>query len=148
VHPQEEREALFGAWLEGIDALAAGRTQVWLVEDVHWAGGDVLAFLDRAVARGAAGPPGGRLIVATTRPSLLEANPDWSAELAENGRQLLQLSTLAPTDARSLVWATRCPIPSSNASPSAAMATHSSSRSCCAPGSASARLCAKTSAGG
>jgi tetratricopeptide (TPR) repeat protein len=105
VHPQEEREALFGAWLEGIDALAAGRTQVWLVEDVHWAGGDVLAFLDRAVARGAAGPPGGRLIVATTRPSLLEANPDWSAELAENGRQLLQLSTLAPTDARSLVAA-------------------------------------------
>ena len=71
--PAEERDALFATWLEGMDGMAAGRPQVWLVEDVHWAGGDVLAFLDRAAAQPPTG--GGRLIVATARPSLARSEP-------------------------------------------------------------------------
>jgi class 3 adenylate cyclase len=100
--PLEERDVLFAAWLDGIDAIAASRPQVWLVEDVHWAGGDVLAFLDLATTRAAVH---GRLVVATTRPSLLEANAAWAADQPDAGRHLLQLPTLAPTDARSLVTA-------------------------------------------
>ena len=87
--PTDDRDALFTAWVEGLDALADGQTQMWLVEDVHWAGGDVLAFLDLATARAA---PGSRLIVATARPSLLETNPDWATDDGTNRR------VLAPRD--------------------------------------------------
>jgi len=46
-HPAAEREQLFAAWLEGLDAIAGDRAAVWLVEDVHWASPDLLAFLER-----------------------------------------------------------------------------------------------------
>jgi class 3 adenylate cyclase len=38
--PAADRDAIFQAWIEGLDALARGATQLWVVEDVHWAGGD------------------------------------------------------------------------------------------------------------
>jgi class 3 adenylate cyclase len=101
---RQEREVLFAAWLEALDALAAGRPAVWLVEDVHWAGGDVLAFVDFATARQPA-TGGGRLLVATARPSLLETHLDWAAADAEQHRHHIQLATLAPTAARELVHA-------------------------------------------
>ncbi|HYI22032.1 MAG TPA: adenylate/guanylate cyclase domain-containing protein, partial [Candidatus Limnocylindrales bacterium] len=109
--PSDERSALFAAWIEGLNALAAGRTQVWLIEDIHWAGGDVLAFLDEASTasegheRG--GPPelSGRLVIATSRPSLLEAQPAWAAEDVTAARTVLHLSTLEATDAAGLVRA-------------------------------------------
>src|SRR3954468_2642416 len=44
--PAAEREQLFAAWLEGLDAIAGDRAAVWLVEDVHWASPDLLAFLE------------------------------------------------------------------------------------------------------
>ena len=103
---RQEREVLFAAWLEALDALAAGRPAVWLVEDVHWAGGDVLAFLDFAASAGsAAGERPGRLLVTTARPSLLEASPEWAAADAEHGRHSIELATLAPTAAGDLVRA-------------------------------------------
>jgi class 3 adenylate cyclase len=90
-----ERDARFDAWTTALDALAAG-PQVWLVEDVHWAGGDLLAFLDHA---GRATSRHGRLVVATARPSLLETAPAW----CETTR--LDLSPLPFTDAEGLVHA-------------------------------------------
>ena len=99
--PSEDRDALFGAWLDALDVLA-GRTPIaWLVEDVHWAGGDVLSFLAMATERTTAP----RLIVATARPSLLESEPEWCREDLESGRHVLQLSTLDAADARGLVQA-------------------------------------------
>ncbi len=103
--PNEERDTLFAAWLEGLDALSGDATQVWLVEDVHWAGGDVLAFLDFAATGAPATARGGRLIVATARPSLLESNPEWAAEDPAAGRHTLQLGPLERTDAHALVTA-------------------------------------------
>jgi len=90
-----EREARFDAWLTAIDALAP-TTEVWLVEDVHWAGGDLLAFLERA---GRAGGRHGRLVVATGRPSLLESAPEW----CDTDR--LDLAALPDEDAATLVEA-------------------------------------------
>jgi class 3 adenylate cyclase len=103
--PSEDRDALFRAWLEGMDALAADGTVMWLVEDVHWAGGDVLAFLDLAGSERRSEKGAGRLIVATARPSLLDAQPDWATADPATGRNVLQLTTLAATDARSMVEA-------------------------------------------
>jgi hypothetical protein len=99
----EDRDALFDAWLEALDALAGGRPQTWLAEDVHWAGGDVLAFLALAGQRRPAA--GGRLVIATCRPSLLETNPEWTTADGDAGRHLIQLGTLPATDAAALVRA-------------------------------------------
>lgn len=97
--PSDDREALFGAWLDALDALAGNRASVWLIEDVQWAGGDVLAFLDFAT-RG-----NRRLIVATGRLSLLESHGDWAIEDAPAGRRVMRLSALERSDAGGLVTA-------------------------------------------
>jgi class 3 adenylate cyclase/tetratricopeptide (TPR) repeat protein len=93
----EERDRLFAAWLEGLDALAAGSPALWLVEDLHWASGDLLAFLDLA---GREPSPGGRLVVGTARPSLLETSAAWCG-----GAELLHLEPLPPTETAELVRA-------------------------------------------
>ena len=90
-----EREARFDAWVTAIDALSPG-VEAWLVEDVHWAGGDLLAFLDHA---GRAATRHGRVVIATARPSLLEADPAWCAV------DRLDLAPLPPADAASLIEA-------------------------------------------
>jgi class 3 adenylate cyclase len=90
-----ERDLLFDAWLAGLAALAGTAPSAWLVEDVHWASPDLLAFLAHATAAG-----GGRLVVATARPSLLESAPDWCATA-----ELLHLAPLPPADVSELVHA-------------------------------------------
>lgn len=90
-----ERDRLFAAWLEGLDALTAEAPALWLVEDVHWASPDLLAFLAHAYAGGRE-----RLVVATARPSLLETAPDWCAAV-----DLLHLAPLPAADVRGLVHA-------------------------------------------
>jgi class 3 adenylate cyclase/tetratricopeptide (TPR) repeat protein len=63
------RDAVFATWLEAFDALGGGGRALWIVEDAHWAGGDLLAFL-----LAAASPPAGspRLVIVTGRPALRE----------------------------------------------------------------------------
>ena len=90
-----EREARFDAWVAALDAVATGPS-AWLVEDVHWASGDLLAFLEYA---GRAATRHGRLVVATARPSLLESAPDLV------GGERIDLEPLAPADAGALVRA-------------------------------------------
>src|SRR5581483_5969057 len=93
----EERDRMFQAWLDGLDALADGAPAVWLVEDVHWASGDLLAFLDLA---GRASSAAGRLVVATARPVILETAEQWCADA-----QLLDLPLLPPAQTAGLVRA-------------------------------------------
>ena len=95
-----DRDALFDAWLAGFDALASGSATAWLIEDLHWAGPDVLAFLRRAHDTTKAG---GRFVVATARPSVLEAGPNLG--IGEEGRHVLDLPALAPTTTGDLVRA-------------------------------------------
>ncbi|MFI5261456.1 MAG: adenylate/guanylate cyclase domain-containing protein [Candidatus Limnocylindrales bacterium] len=97
-----DRAALFAAWLDGFDALAGRRTQIWVIEDLHWAGPDVVAFLDAATISPAGAE---RLMVATARPSFLETVPAWSVDEPAIGRHVLDLSTLPATDAATLVHA-------------------------------------------
>ncbi len=87
-----DRDAMFGAWLDGLDALSTGERDVWLVEDVHWAAHDLLAFLRLAAERS------GRLVLATSRPALLERERAWC-----EGAKILDLPPLEPVSARTLV---------------------------------------------
>jgi class 3 adenylate cyclase/tetratricopeptide (TPR) repeat protein len=95
-----DRGARFAAWMEALDALAGRGPVLWLVEDLHWGGGDLLAFLDHVLAA-----PGARLIVATTRPSLLERAEAWCRDEPEAGRHLLHLPQLSAPHAGDLVRA-------------------------------------------
>src|SRR6266511_3561736 len=100
-----DRQAVFAAWLEGLDALTEGRRSLWLVEDAHWAGPDVLQFLAFA---GSHATGAGRLVLATARPSILERRPEWcrgDGEPAWRRPRLLDLQPLAPLDAAALVRA-------------------------------------------
>ena len=90
-----DRETRFAAWLETLDALSERERSLWVVEDVHWAGPDLLAFLAQA---GTA--TGERLVVATARPSLLETAPEWC-----EAATLLHLSPLASAATSELVKA-------------------------------------------
>jgi class 3 adenylate cyclase/tetratricopeptide (TPR) repeat protein len=90
-----EREVRFDAWVSAIDALSSSAS-VWLIEDVHWAGGDLLAFLDHA---GRGPTHRGRLVIATARPSLLETAPAWCAT------SRIDLAPLPPAMAVALVGA-------------------------------------------
>jgi class 3 adenylate cyclase/tetratricopeptide (TPR) repeat protein len=92
-----EQEQLFAAWLEGLDALAAGAPALWIVEDVHWASRDLLAFLALA---GTTRRDTGRTVVATARPALLEREAEW-AESAT----VLHLDPIERADAHALVRA-------------------------------------------
>jgi hypothetical protein len=94
-HPAAEREQLFSAWLEGLDAIAGERAAVWLVEDVHWASPDLLAFLELA---GSSPRNAGRLVVASARPVLLDERPEW----VESGERL-DLPLLPPRETEELV---------------------------------------------
>jgi class 3 adenylate cyclase/tetratricopeptide (TPR) repeat protein len=90
-----EREQLFDAWLEGLDAIAGERAAVWLVEDVHWASPDLLAFLELA---GSSPRDAGRLVVASARPALLDEQPAWV-----EGGERFDLPLLPPRETAELV---------------------------------------------
>lgn len=95
-----DRSALFAAWLEGLDGLASDRTQLWLVEDLHWAGPDVIAFLEAATAHESAV---GRLVLATARPSFIATTDSWAVDDAAAGQRALELATLPTRDSISLL---------------------------------------------
>ena len=90
---EARRSARFAAWSTGIAALD-DRAELWLVEDVHWSGSDYRAFL-RTATEG-----DGRLVVCTSRPSLLEADPEWISS-----GEVLELEPLSPLSTAELVRA-------------------------------------------
>jgi len=73
LHPLDAREQLHAAVVGFLEALAAERPTVVLVEDLHWAEDDLLDLLDRIV-REAQGP---LVALATSRPELLDRRPAW-----------------------------------------------------------------------
>ena len=70
-----------------LSALAARSPVLVAIEDLHWAGAPLLAFLERTAARA----EGALLLIATTRPQLA------------GGTSRIALEALAPPDARALV---------------------------------------------
>jgi tetratricopeptide (TPR) repeat protein len=97
---EAEREARFRAWIAALDALAGARPGVWLIEDLHWSGGDLLAFIEQAARQPAAS---GRLILGTGRPSLRDDLGRRSADGA--ALPVFELPPLAAAGARELVGA-------------------------------------------
>ena len=64
----------FAAWRRFLEALAERHPLVVVLEDLHWADDALLDFVDELVDRVADVP---FLVLATTRPELLERRPGW-----------------------------------------------------------------------
>ncbi len=95
-----DRDRRFDAWIEVLDRLAGDRAVAWLLEDLHWAGPDLLAFLDRVHATPR---PAGRVVIGTARPSLLETQPAWCGPREPDGIERMDLRALDEGAADELV---------------------------------------------
>jgi class 3 adenylate cyclase/tetratricopeptide (TPR) repeat protein len=109
------REETFTAWRRFLEELAAQRPCVLVVEDLHWADGALLEFIEHLLDWSAPVP---LLLLCTARPELFERRPSWSGgkrnattislsplSTEESGR-LLQLvldRTLLPAETQALL---------------------------------------------
>ena len=73
-----EQSESFSAWRQFLEAVAATRPLVLVIEDLHWADPALLRFLEHLVDW-AAGVD--LLVVTTARPELLERHPGWGGGL-------------------------------------------------------------------
>jgi DNA-binding SARP family transcriptional activator len=96
----DRRGETFAAWRQFLEALANERPLVLAFEDLHWADDALLDFIDELVDR-VSGLP--LLILATTRPELLERRPDWAGGKA--GALTISLPPLSQSDTTQLVAA-------------------------------------------
>ena len=90
----------YTVWESALEAIAASRPTVLVVEDLHWASRPMLDFLSRYTTRAPALP---LLVVITARPEFLETHPDMLAPSAHVTR--LPLRTLAPDEIRRMAAA-------------------------------------------
>jgi class 3 adenylate cyclase/tetratricopeptide (TPR) repeat protein len=95
-----EREELFTAWRRFLEHIAERWPTVLVFEDLHWADDAMLAFVEYLADR-ADGVP--LLIVATARPELFEAHPDYAARLPNANR--INLGPLSERETSRLVSA-------------------------------------------
>jgi class 3 adenylate cyclase/tetratricopeptide (TPR) repeat protein len=70
----DRRAERFAAWRQFFEALAEQRPAVLVFEDLHWAGDDLLDFVDHLIDWGGDVP---LLVACTARPELLERRPGW-----------------------------------------------------------------------
>ena len=85
------REEAFTAWRRFLEAMAARRALVFVFEDVHWADGALLEFLEHLLDWG---PPVPLLFLCTARPEIFERSPSWGG-----GRRNATTISLAPLSA-------------------------------------------------
>jgi DNA-binding SARP family transcriptional activator/tetratricopeptide (TPR) repeat protein len=91
----QSRFESFAAWRRFIEIIAGRAPAVLVIEDLHWAAPMLLDFLEDLVA-GLADVP--VLVVATTRPELLDSRPGWGA-----GAASVRLSPLPEPDVAAML---------------------------------------------
>jgi class 3 adenylate cyclase/tetratricopeptide (TPR) repeat protein len=109
------REEAFTAWRRFLEAVAARRPCVLVIEDLHWADGALLEFVEHLVDWSMPVP---LLLLCTARPELFEREPSWGGgkrnattialsplSTEESGRllQLLLDRTLLPAETQSVL---------------------------------------------
>jgi class 3 adenylate cyclase len=95
-----DRRESFAAWRRFLEAVAAGRPLIIVVEDLHWADPALLDFLDHLIDQAAQVP---LLVVTTTRPELAGRHPEWTDPAAARpGREVLLLTGLSDGETASL----------------------------------------------
>jgi class 3 adenylate cyclase/predicted ATPase len=74
--PTGGRDKLFAAWRIFFESIAARGTTVLVFEDLHWADGGLLDFIDHLLEWSRNSPI---LILTLARPELFDRRPDWGA---------------------------------------------------------------------
>jgi class 3 adenylate cyclase len=89
-----DRPALFAAWRETLELAAVDRPLVLLIEDLHWSSDSLLDLIEFILQPRADAP---MLMLALTRPELLERRPTWGG-----GRRNHLSLALEPLDSGSI----------------------------------------------
>jgi class 3 adenylate cyclase/tetratricopeptide (TPR) repeat protein len=76
--PQDDRGELFAAWRTLLEQLARKSPLVLVFEDLHWADGGMLDFIESVLQWSRSFP---LLVVTLARPELVERRPTWGAGL-------------------------------------------------------------------
>jgi class 3 adenylate cyclase/tetratricopeptide (TPR) repeat protein len=99
----DQRQAAFAAWRHFLEAVAQRNPLVLVFEDIHWADGGLLDFVEDLLDWGRDAPI---LVICTARPELAETRPEWGL-----GRESATTLALAPLseDEIAEVVATRAP---------------------------------------
>jgi len=98
---QAAREENFAAWTRFLELIACSGPAVLVLEDLHWAGEGMLAFVEHLLARDLEAP---LLIIATTRPELLQHHEGALTSAADGDRpRRITLPTLSRHEAGVLV---------------------------------------------
>jgi class 3 adenylate cyclase/tetratricopeptide (TPR) repeat protein len=94
------REEAFSAWRRYLEALAAQRPTVLVLEDLHWADGALLDFVENLLDWAADVP---LMVLATARPELYDARQGWGG--GRRNSATVGLSPLSDEDTARLVAA-------------------------------------------
>jgi hypothetical protein len=94
-------EEAFTAWRRFLEQIAEVGPTVVVVEDLHWASDEMVAFL-RHIAERTAGAP--LFVIATARPEVEERHPTWLGRARRS--TVLHLDALADKDMTTLIEAT------------------------------------------
>ena len=92
------REEAFSAWRRYVEALAANRPTVLVLEDLHWADTALLDFVEHLLDWTSDAP---LMVVATARPELYDARPGWGG--GRRNSATIGLSPLSDEDTARLV---------------------------------------------
>ncbi len=112
LEPRPDLPADFASWRRFLEEIADQRTLVVLLEDVHWANDVVLDFVEELSEQAGSVP---LLVIATSRPELLQRRPSWfggkrnattiSLEpLSHNGTRSLLNSLLETSELPAELW--------------------------------------------
>jgi tetratricopeptide (TPR) repeat protein len=92
------RDEAFAAWLRFVEALAARRPCVFVFEDLHWADGALLEFLEHVLDWS---PPVPALVLCTARPELFDRSPSWGG--GKRNATTISLSPLSTDESARLL---------------------------------------------
>jgi predicted ATPase len=95
-----DRDQSFAAWRAFLEAVAAQRPFVLVIEDLHWADSTLLEFVEHVVAWATAVP---LVVLCTARPELFELHPAWSG--GTRNATTISLSPLSSDDTARLIGA-------------------------------------------
>src|SRR5256714_419195 len=94
------REESFSAWRRFLESLAEHRSLVLVFEDLHWAGDELLDFVDELPEWIEDAP---LLVLCTARPELLDRRPGWGG--GKRNATTISLSPLASDETAQLIAA-------------------------------------------
>jgi len=93
-----ERTEVFNAWRRYLEAIAIVHPLVMVVEDIHWADGAMLDFVEHVVDQSARVPILG---VCTARPELFDRDPRWG--FGRRNTRTVSLGPLGEEETRDLI---------------------------------------------